>query len=73
MISILKEKISETFESKPVKFNTLFGELNDKTKSFMVQTPDEYITVRINEHEDFVEVIKIDINESNDSNDRWVK
>lgn len=62
MLSILKDQIRETFNEKPVKFNTRFGELNDKTRSFAINTPHEYVILRINEHKDFVEVIKIDIN-----------
>ena len=62
MLSILKEQIQYGFNEKPVKFNTRFGQLDDKTRSFAIHTPDEYITIRVNEHEKFVEVIKIDIN-----------
>lgn len=56
----------EKFYKKRVVFNTLFSTINEKTKTFKISAEEaggyvHILTARINEHDDKVEVIKVDL------------
>ena len=73
---MVKDIINEisTYFKKRVVFNTIFWPvgLNEKTKSYKfeeyVEGEDIYLTtLRVNEYDDYVEVVKIDITSMNNA------
>ena len=65
MIEIIIKQINELYPNKKVIFNTIFGEVTEKSRSFKLNeyenNTENIITLRLSEHENIIEVIHIDI------------